>query len=65
MLLLAPFNPETIVAVRRTEKLDAPFDISRILLTTETDVSLTYLGTTNPIPRNAVFKLVWINDRQH
>ena len=61
MLSLAPLTPGTIVAVRRTEKLDAPFDLARILLTTETHVSLTYFGTTNPILRNAVFKLVWID----
>jgi hypothetical protein len=62
ILSLAPLDPGTIVAVRRTEKLEAPFDLARILLTTETHVSLTYLlvGTTNPTLRTAVFKLVWV-----
>jgi transposase InsO family protein len=61
MLSRAPLDPGTIVAVRRTEDLTAPFDLARILLTTETHASLTYLGTTNASLRNAVFKLVWID----
>ncbi len=61
MLSLAPLQPGTIVAVRRTEDLAAPFDLARITLTTETHASLTYLGTTNPSLRNAIFKLVWID----
>jgi hypothetical protein len=47
MLSLAPLDPGTIVAVRRTEDLAAPFDLARVTLTTETHVSLAYLGTTN------------------
>jgi transposase InsO family protein len=61
MLSLAPLDPGTIVAVRRTEDLAAPFDLARVTLTTETHVSLAYLGTTNPYLRTAVFKLVWID----
>jgi hypothetical protein len=61
MLSLAPLDSGTIVAVRRTEDLTAPFDLARVTLTTETHVSLAYLGTTNPSLRNAVFKLVWID----
>jgi hypothetical protein len=61
MFSLAPLDPDTIVAVRRTEDLAAPFDLARITLTTETHVSLNYLGTTNPSLRNAIFKLVWID----
>jgi hypothetical protein len=61
MLSLAPLDPGTIVAVRRTEDLAAPFDLARVTLTTETHVSLAYLGTTNPSLRTAVFKLVWID----
>jgi hypothetical protein len=57
-LSLAPLDSGTIVAVRRTEDLATPFDLARVTLTTETHVSLAYLGTTNPSLRNAVCRLL-------
>jgi hypothetical protein len=48
MLSSLPLARNTLVAIRRTSDPDTPFDLARITSTSETHVTLTYLGTTNP-----------------
>jgi hypothetical protein len=54
-----------LVAICRTSDPDTPFDLARITSTSETHVTVTYLGTTNPTLRSAVFRLVWIGPRDN
>ncbi len=65
MLSHAPLDPDTIIALRRTDDPASPFDLARILITTETHASIAYLGTSNPTLRSATFKLVWIDPRDN
>jgi hypothetical protein len=65
MLSQSPLTAGTLVAVRRNEDLAAPFDLARILTSTETHVSLDYLGITHPSLRTAIFKHVWIDPRDN
>jgi hypothetical protein len=66
MLSHAPLDPDTIIALRRTDDHPASsFDLARILTTTDTHASVAYLGITNPNLRSATFKLVWIDPRDN
>ena len=65
MLSSSPLARDTLVAIRRTSDPDTPFDLARITSTSETHVTITYLGTTNPTLRSAVFRLVWIDPRDN
>jgi hypothetical protein len=65
MLSASPLAPGTLVAIRRNNNPDTAFDLARIKTTTETNIHLAYLGTTNPTLRSATFKLVWIDPRDN
>ncbi len=55
----------TLFAIRRTSDLTKPFDLARIQATSETNIQIYYLGTTNPTLRSAVFRFVWIDPRDN
>jgi len=61
LLSTVPLQPGTVIAVRRSDDLADSFDLARLTLSTETHITIAYLGTTNPNLRNATFKHVWID----
>jgi hypothetical protein len=57
----SPLEPGTIIVVRCSENPTDSFDLARLILSTDTHITIAYLGTTNPNLRNATFKHVWID----
>jgi hypothetical protein len=54
----AALLPQTLIAVRDTP--DSSFHLAHVLSSTESHLSIHYLGTTSPNLVTAVFRLVWI-----